>query len=557
MLSQLLIRDLAIVSAQELELQPGFSVLTGETGAGKSILIDALGLALGERADNAMIRSGSERAEVSADFDISDQPAVSAWLQARDLDADNACLIRRVLSREGRSRAFINGRPAPIQQVQELGNLLVEIHGQHAHQSLLKRNHQRLLLDAYGGEMALAGQVAASFKRYRKSQQQLAELTTAAADRASRLDLLRFQLDELTALNLSSDELESLAHDHKRLSHLEQLRNSCNYILENLDETDPSARGLLVRLSDELNSLQPLDASLSEPREMLENALIQIDETLAFLRDYLAGLELDPAELQQIEQRLEAIHDMARKYRVNPKVLPQRLGQIQEELEQLAHADVALTALQNQVADEHAAYLKSARKLSGKRRTAAKRLGQEISEAMQRIGMPGGIFSVALQPVEESAAGSGGLEQIGFLVSANPGMPLQPLNKVASGGELSRISLAIQVATIRYGQTPTLLFDEVDVGIGGGVAQKVGQMLRNLGDSRQILCVTHLPQVAAQATQHLQVNKSSTRQQTHTEISTLNKKERVYEIARMLGGVEITEQTLAHASEMIELATAQ
>lgn len=557
MLSQLLIRDLAIVSAQELELQPGFSVLTGETGAGKSILIDALGLALGERADNAMIRSGSERAEVSADFDISDQPAVSAWLQARDLDADNACLIRRVLSREGRSRAFINGRPAPIQQVQELGNLLVEIHGQHAHQSLLKRNHQRLLLDAYGGEMALAGQVAASFKRYRKSQQQLAELTTAAADRASRLDLLRFQLDELTALNLSSDELESLAHDHKRLSHLEQLRNSCNYILENLDETDPSARGLLVRLSDELNSLQPLDASLSEPREMLENALIQIDETLAFLRDYLAGLELDPAELQQIEQRLEAIHDMARKYRVNPKVLPQRLGQIQEELEQLAHADVALTELQNQVADEHAAYLKSARKLSGKRRTAAKRLGQEISEAMQQIGMPGGIFSVALQPVEESAAGSGGLEQIGFLVSANPGMPLQPLNKVASGGELSRISLAIQVATIRYGQTPTLLFDEVDVGIGGGVAQKVGQMLRNLGDSRQILCVTHLPQVAAQATQHLQVNKSSTRQQTHTEISTLNKKERVYEIARMLGGVEITEQTLAHASEMIELATAQ
>ncbi len=557
MLNQLLIRDLAIVSAQELELQPGFSVLTGETGAGKSILIDALGLALGVRADNNMIRSGSERAEVSADFDISDQPEVRAWLQARDLDDDNACLIRRVLSREGRSRAFINGRPAPIQQVQELGNLLVEIHGQHAHQSLLKRNHQRLLLDAYGGEMALAGQVAASFKRYRKSQQQLAELTTAAADRASRLDLLRFQLDELTALNLSSDELESLTHDHKRLSHLEQLRNSCNYILESLDEADPSARGLLVKLSDELNSLQPLDESLGEPREMLENALIQIDETLAFLRDYLAGLELDPTELQQIEQRLEAIHDMARKYRVNPKVLPQRLGQIQEELEQLEHADVALTELQNQVADEHAAYLKSARKLSGKRRTAAKRLGHEISEAMQRIGMPGGIFSVALQPIEESAAGSGGLEQVGFLVSANPGMPLQPLNKVASGGELSRISLAIQVATIRYGQTPTLLFDEVDVGIGGGVAQKVGQMLRNLGDSRQILCVTHLPQVAAQATQHLQVNKSSTRQQTHTEISTLNKQERVYEIARMLGGVEITEQTLAHAREMIELATAQ
>jgi DNA repair protein RecN (Recombination protein N) len=555
MLTQLQIRDLAIVSAQELELSAGLTVLTGETGAGKSIMIDALGLALGDRADNSMIRSGSERAEVSAIFDLSGHTKALTWLEQQALDDGEECLVRRILSREGRSRAFINGRPCAIAQIQELGNLLVEIHGQHAHQSLLKRGHQRQLLDAYGGQLALAGDVVKAFSRYRDSRSQLQALSEAAADRASRLDLLSFQAGELEALALQPGEIDTLEQDHKRLSHLEQLQRSCGEMIDALDENEPSVRSLLARYTDNLGSLQQVDEKLGEPREMLESALIQVDETLSFLRDYLSELEIDPAELQQAEQRLGDIHDMARKYRVSPEALPERLEQIRHELEGLENADQTLEKLQQQVETERRAFLQLAETLSAKRQTTAQRLGQEISAMMQQLGMPGGRFEVELTTIAEADAGAAGLEQATFMVSANPGMPLQPLSKVASGGELSRISLAIQVATIRYGQTPTLVFDEVDVGIGGGVAEIVGQLLRRLGDSRQILCVTHLPQVAAQAQQHLQVLKSTNGEQTRTQITLLNQEERVQEIARMLGGVEITAHTLAHASEMLELAS--
>ncbi|MEN8177453.1 MAG: DNA repair protein RecN [Pseudomonadota bacterium] len=554
MLTQLHIRDLAIVSAQQLELSPGLSVLTGETGAGKSILIDALGLALGDRADNGMIRSDSDRAEVTAGFDITDTAQARTWLEEQALDEGNDCLIRRILSREGRSRAFINGRPVTLQQVQELGNMLVEIHGQHAHQSLLSRNHQRQLLDAYGDNRALAERVTASFKRFQKDRKQLQALSNAATERASRLDLMRFQANELTALNLHPAELETLNQEHRRLSHLEQLQSGAGEILLGLDETEPSVRGLLVKLTDQLGSLQEMDKVLEEPREMLDNALIQVDEALSVLRDYLSGLELDPAGLQVVEQRLELIHDLARKYRIKPAALADRLLQIEQELEQLENADETLEALENQVAGQWDEFLKQARQLSTKRQKTGQRLSKEISQAMQQLGMPGGVFGVELRPLAEAEATKAGLELVEFMVSANPGMPMQPLSKVASGGELSRISLAIQVATIRYGKTPSLVFDEVDVGIGGGVAEIVGQMLRQLGDSRQILCVTHLPQVAAQALHHLQVKKSTAGNQTHTHITRLAEAERVAEIARMLGGVEITDQTLAHASEMIEMA---
>lgn len=555
MLNQLHIRDLAIVSAQVIEFHQGLTVLTGETGAGKSILIDALGLALGDRTDNSMIRNLSDRAEVSANFDISDHPSAQKWLEAQALDEENDCLIRRILSREGRSRSFINGRPVPLQQVQELGNLLVEIHGQHAHQSLLKRNHQRELLDAYGGHFELTHKVATGFKDYRQHKKRLDELTSAATDRASRIDLLRFQENELESLGLTTDELESLNHEHKRLSHLEQLRLSCGRILNGLDESEPSVRSLLVNLTEELQSLQDLDETLEEPGEMLVNAVIQVDETLSFLRDYASDLELDPAALQQVEQRLEAIHDMARKYRVHPESLPERLTQIQQELAQLGNAEVALTELQDEVKTLWETFLRHAELLSSKRQKSGRRLAKEISDAMQELGMPGGEFSVEFTAVDQVNTNQAGLEQVEFMVSANPGMPLQPLNRVASGGELSRISLAIQVATLRYGITPTLVFDEVDVGIGGGVAEIVGQMLHKLGESRQILCVTHLAQVAAQSEHHFQVQKRTDNQQTHTCISPLDEAERVHEIARMLGGVEITEQTLAHASEMIKLAS--
>ena len=555
MLSHLQIRDLAIVTALELELSAGLTALTGETGAGKSILIDALGLALGERADNGMIRSGSERAEVTAVFELpADSPAL-AWLKAEALDEEGECILRRSLSREGRSRAMINGRVVPLQQLQTLGNLLVEIHGQHAHQSLLKPAHQRHLLDGYGGHLALAEETARQFKTWQTSRKSLEQLTDAAEERASRLDLLRYQQQELSTLNVTADEVERVNQEHRRLSHMDQLRSQCAEIVDGLDETDPSLRSLLARYSERLASLLPLDESLNEPREMLDGALIQIDECLTQLRTYLDDQELDPAGLQALEERLEAIHDAARKYRVTPEQLPDKLLQIETELNQLEHADVELATLQKQVGKLQAAYLDLAGQLSRGRQSAAARLSEEISQAMQGLGMAGGVFTVNLTPLPTEKAGASGLEQVEFQVSANPGMPLQPLSKVASGGELSRISLAIQVATIRYGTTPTLVFDEVDVGIGGGVAEIVGQMLRTLGASRQILCVTHLPQVAAQAMHHLQVKKQSSQQETQTFISQLQDTERVQEIARMLGGVKITAQTLAHAREMVDLAT--
>jgi len=555
MLTHLQIRDLAIVSSLELDLQAGLTALTGETGAGKSILIDALGLALGERADHAMIRSGSERAEVTALFQLAPGSPALTWLREEEFDDGTECILRRSLSREGRSRATINGRVVPLQQLQALGNLLVEIHGQHAHQSLLKSSHQRHLLDGYGGLQPLARETAAGFKAWQASHTRLERLTASAAERLSRLDLLRYQQQELAALGVRIEELEQNEQEHRRLSHLDQLRTQCAEIVDGLDEAEPSLRGLLARYAERLESLLPLDQALGEPKEMLDGALIQIDECLTQLRGYLSDLELDPEGLQRLEERLGTLHDTARKYRVAPEQLPEKLAEVELELERLEHADVELAGLQQQTGLERQAYLDLAGRLSRKRKTAAARLGKEITQAMQELGMSGGRFSVLLGELAPEQAGANGLEQVEFQVSTNPGMPLLPLSRVASGGELSRISLAIQVATLRCGEVPTLVFDEVDVGIGGGVAEIVGQMLRTLGASRQILCVTHLPQVAAQATNHLQVHKHTGKHETRTDITPLREAERIQEIARMLGGVKITEQTLAHAREMVDLAT--
>ncbi|MET0027072.1 MAG: DNA repair protein RecN [Candidatus Thiodiazotropha sp.] len=555
MLSHLQIHNLAIVTSMELDLVTGLTALTGETGAGKSILIDALGLALGERADNGMIRAGSDRAEVTAEFDLQTLPEAREWLKANDLDEESSCILRRSLNREGRSRCFINGRSVPQQQLQELGGLLVEIHGQHAHQSLLKAGHQRRLLDAYGGLLPLRDQVAQQFKSYQQDHKQLQALTEAVEERAARLDLLNFQSQELLALGVSLEELENIDQAHSRLSHAAHLRETCSGIIERLDDEEQSLRSQLSRSVDKLTEIETLDSDLASPREMLDSALIQLDESLAFLRGYLSDVELDPQELRQLEERLASVHDMARKYRVTPEQLPQRLEQIEAEIRTLEQADETLSELATQVERRRAEYLKLAGTLSKQRQAAAERLGEEISQAMQGLGMSGGVFAVTLTPLPEEQAGASGMEQVDFLVSANPGMPLQALRQVASGGELSRISLAIQVATIQYGRTPTLVFDEVDVGIGGGVAEIVGQMLRKLSANRQILCVTHLPQVAAQANHHYQVQKKTQKQSTQTAIARLGEADRIQEIARMLGGVKITEQTLAHAQEMISLAS--
>ncbi|MES9923369.1 MAG: DNA repair protein RecN [Candidatus Thiodiazotropha endolucinida] len=555
MLIEIQVRNLAIVSSMDLELLDGLTALTGETGAGKSILIDALGLALGERADNNLIRADSDRTEVTAVFDLKNLPEASEWLKHQELDEADVCILRRSLNRQGRSRAYINGRNVTLQQLHELGSHLVEIHGQHAHQSLLKNSHQRRLLDAYGGLLELAQQLAQQYRRYQFELNRLQSLTDAAEERASRLDLLKYQANELNSLNLSLDEWLNLEHEHRRLSHQEQLADTCRAIINGLDDEQQAMRSRLSSYVERLSEAAQLDETLSEPQQLLDSALIQVDETLASLRNYLNDLELDSAGLQQLEERLSAIHDMARKYRVKPQQLTDKLSDIEEDLKSLENSEVELAELTRIVDQQRDAYLELGRKLSVKRKDVAQRLNGEISQAMQKLGMPGGNFKVSLRELQQDQATANGFEQVEFMVSANPGMPLQPLSKVASGGELSRISLAIQVATIRCGSTPTLVFDEVDVGIGGGVAEIVGQMLRTLADNRQILCVTHLPQVAAQAMHHFQVLKTTQKKTTWTAIAKLQEEERIQEIARMLGGVQITEQTLAHAQEMINMAS--
>jgi DNA repair protein RecN (Recombination protein N) len=555
MLTEIQVRNLAIVSSMELELQDGLSALTGETGAGKSILIDALGLALGQRADNSLIRADSDRTEVTAAFDLQRLPEASQWLTQRELDEADECILRRSLNRQGRSKAYINGRTVPLQQLQELGSLLVEIHGQHAHQSLLKSSHQRNLLDAYGGLHTLARQVAEQYRRYQKEHNRLESLTESAQQRASLLDLLSYQAKELSSLNLTPEEWADLEQEHRRLNHQEQLGATCKAIIEGLDEDPQAIRNRITQFVERLSEAVALDDTLREPQQMLDSALIQVDETLASLRHYLNDIELDSATLAQLEERLGAVHDMARKYRVKPVALPDKLGEIERDLQRLQNSEIELSELRGTVEQHYSAYQTLGEQLSAKRKSAADRLGREITEAMQTLGMPGGRFEVSLQALEENQASANGFEQVDFMVSANPGMPLQPMNKVASGGELSRISLAIQVATVRYASTPTLVFDEVDVGIGGGVAEIVGQLLRTLGVNRQILCVTHLPQVAAQAMHHFQVQKTTRKKTTWTAIAKLREEERIQEIARMLGGVRITEQTLAHAEEMINLAS--
>jgi DNA repair protein RecN (Recombination protein N) len=551
MLSHIYVKDLVIVSTLELELSGGMTALTGETGAGKSILIDALGLTLGEKSDNAMIRTGCGRAEVSAEFDLTRHPEATAWMEAQGLDDAGHCILRRLLVRTGRSRAYINGRPVPLQQLQALGALLVDIHGQHEHQSLLRAGEQRRLLDEYAGAAELALQVADRFRDYRAARIRLEELQAQARDRISRLELLAFQRDELEALAVTAEELQELDREQRRLHNTGRLQETSARLLQNLYDDEHSIQSGLNRAVMELDELLAFSSHLGEPRELIEGAMIQVQEAAGALRDFADGLEPDPQRLEHVEQRLSDIHDSARKYRSTPEELPARLEEIHRELAVLESADLELEQLERQVAGLREDYLTTAAKLSRRRQEAAARLSETVSAAMQTMGMDGGRLEVRVEALEEEKAGATGLDAVAFLVNANPGQPLQLLAKVASGGELSRISLGIQVATAECGRVPTLIFDEVDVGIGGGVAEIVGQLLRRLGDARQILCVTHLPQVAAQAHRQLQVKKQTEDGQTYTGIAPLTPKQRVEEVARMLGGVEITKKTLAHAREML------
>lgn len=549
MLKFLGIRDFVIVDSLELDFSAGFTALTGETGAGKSILIDALSLALGERGDGGMVRNGCERAEISAEFDTSSMPHLQTWLREQELEGDaDVCLLRRVLDASGRSRGFINGRSATLQQMREAGEFLLDVHGQHAHQSLLRPDAQRELLDGYAGLMREAEALAGLFRDWQTLHRRRTLLEQNAEAVAAERELLLFQRRELETLNFSVPEWIELQADHARLSHAAGLLETAQFGVEVLSEADTACLAQLNVLVTRLRAGLEFDASLQDTLAMLESAQNDLQEAVYALRHYQQKLDADPQQLREQEQRMTAIVDAARKYRVMPEQLPDALQRIVARLEELGgDADLAELARQEDAARE--LYLAAAKKLGAARKKAAAKLSQEISEAMQTLAMQGGSFAVMLAPLAEGNAH--GLEAVEFQVAANPGTPLRGLAKVASGGELSRISLAIQVAASQVASVPTLIFDEVDSGIGGRVAEIVGALLKRLGQRHQVMCVTHLPQVAAMADAQWQVSKSSHNGATRSTISVLTQTERVEEIARMLGGVKITETTRKHAAEML------
>jgi DNA repair protein RecN (Recombination protein N) len=558
MLTHIHVRNLAIVDAIDVELAGGMTALTGETGAGKSILVDALGLVLGDRADSSVIRHGCERAEISASFEIDRLAGVAEWLCERELDLDGECQLRRVINREGRSRGYINGQPVPMQSLRELGEQLVDIHGQHEHQSLLRSAVQRQLLDAFGGHQPLLTEVATLYAEWKSVQDQLDSVIRDTTERDARLDLLRYQSQELEALGLSAEDIYSIDEEHARQANAGQLLEACQQGLARLDAEDgDSAYSLVSRSLDELSELVRLDSRLEETVRLLGDAAILVQEGAESLRHYAGQLEIDPGRLQWLEDRIGILHDLARKHRCTPEELPVVADNIRRELDSIEHADQHRETLQTRLGELEQSCQKAARQLSDKRKRAATAFGKQITTAMQTLGMAGGVFRAAVTPRKDSACGPHGMDNIEFLVSANAGQPVQPLAKVASGGELSRISLSIQVISAGSETIPTLIFDEVDSGIGGGVAEIVGQKLRALGAGRQVLCVTHLPQVAALAHQQMQVSKHSGKNTTHTRIRPLDGTERVDELARMLGGVKITRQTREHAREMMELGQKQ
>jgi DNA repair protein RecN (Recombination protein N) len=551
MLTRLHVRNYALASELELELRGGMTVLTGETGAGKSILVDALGLVLGDRADTGTIRAGAERAEVAASFDITSLPAVRAWLEAQDLGGSDECLLRRVLVRDGKSRAYVNGSPVPLQSLQQLSERLVDIHGQHAHQSLLHRAAQRDLLDAYAGARPLARAAAQAWRAWQQLEAEQAAAAAQAADRSARLELLEHQAAELDALGLVDGELEAIAQEHRRLANVDRLGAEAGRLLAGLHEDEDALDSRVSRARATLDSLLGVDGRLALVRDLLDAAGIQLREAAAALRAYCDGLEPDPARLQVLDARLAAIHAVARKHRVRPEDLPGRAHSLATELMALRTAGARSAGLDRETTAAREQFLATAGALSTARSAAAPRLAAAVTEQMQTLGMPAGVFSVALQPVAEDQAGAFGLDRVEFLVSANPGQTPAPLARVASGGELSRVSLALQVVTAGLGAIPTLVFDEVDVGIGGGVAEVVGRLLHELGCERQVLCVTHLAQVAAQGDDHYRVRKDAAAAGTEIGLGRLDGEARVAEIARMAGGLEITAKALAYAAELL------
>ena len=563
MLTNIQIDNFAIIDHLNVDFKQGMTVLTGETGAGKSIIVDALSLLLGVRADASVIRRDAKRADITASFDISKLPTVRHWLSEQELDDDEThqCMLRRVINREGRSKGFINGQPATLSMMKTLGEQLVDIHGQHAHQALLRPGMQNHLLDNFGHLEPQASVVKKSWYVWKDIESELVELQQSEQERHDRHELLDYQVSELDEFVVDAEEIASIDDDFNRLANTNQLLEETETQLLLLSQTDSvastqnqlSALEIINQATVKIAELSKIDSALIPINELLQSASIQIEEAISELRDYQEQVDQDPEKLQLLDQRLAELHQLARKHRVEPRYLPELHNKLNEELNALNNSSARFDDLEEAVAKKKDSFLKAANKLNLARHKAATELNKLIDKYLADLGMIGGKFVVDFEPLPEQRYNSEGTEKLKFLVTANPGQPLQPLSKVASGGELSRISLAIQVVTVTDSSIPCLIFDEVDVGIGGGTAEVVGNLLNEIAAQAQVICVTHQAQVASKGHQHYRVLKSSINDNTNTTIDEIKSDERKEEIARMIGGIKITDQTRKHAEEMLSL----
>lgn len=555
MLTNLNIRHLAIANDLELSFSQGMTSLTGETGAGKSILVDAMSLVLGDRADSNMVRHNCDRAEIEATFNTSKNAILQQWLIDQELDDDELCHLRRTISRDGRSKAYINGRTVPLHQLREVSARTIDIHGQHAHQSLIRSETQRLLIDTVANTKPLLDELSVAYKQWQNCQQQLTELQQQSQQHTARLELLRYQVHELDPLDLSDDTIQQLIDEQQKLAYASQLINTTELSLQQLFEQEQgSAYSVVSNVLIDLEKLKDIEPQFNNIVEILNSTIAQLDECSSELRHYLDSADNNPERLDEVEVQLSALHELARKHHVEIEALPAHYQQLCDELTRLADLDSHSEQLQQQVDEQEQLCRSLCQKISLQRQKAAEPLAEKISQSIQQLAIPGGYIEFNISPLANGHFNETGSDHIQLLVSTNPGQSAGDLGKVASGGELARISLAIQVVMAGTRSVPTLVFDEVDVGIGGGIAEIVGRHLRLLASTQQVICITHLPQVAAQAHQQLQVSKKQSDDSTYIELAELNEEQRVEEIARMLGGVTLTEKTRSHAQEMLEQA---
>ncbi|MGR5361118.1 DNA repair protein RecN [Vibrio mediterranei] len=551
MLSHLSVNNFAIVKSLQLELSTGMTTITGETGAGKSIAIDALGLCLGGRAEAGAVRAGEDKTEVTAAFVIENNQQATRWLEDNDLFDGTECILRRTITKEGRSRAFINGSPVPLSQLKSLGQLLINIHGQHAHHQLMKGDYQLSLLDQYAGHTNLLQQVRNKYQAWRSADIALSQLKENSANNLAQLQLLEYQIKELNELAIGEQEFPELEQEHKRLSNSGELAITCQQAIDIIYEGEEvNALGMLQTVSSKLVQLAELDNELTALPNMIEEAMIQLEEANTELRSYLDKIDVNPERMAYVEERFSKIMSLARKHHVMPEELYQHHQDLLAQIEALDCSDEKLAAMEEEVSAHFDTYVRSCEKLSKSRGRYAKELNKLISQSMHELSMEKAKFAITVDFQHEHPSPTG-MDNVVFVVSTNPGQPMQPIAKVASGGELSRISLAIQVITAQKVDTPSLIFDEVDVGISGPTAAVVGKMLRKLGESTQVLCVTHLPQVAGHGHQQLFVTKTTKANKTETSMLTLNEQQRISELARLLGGSQITDSTLANAKELL------